>query len=74
MVVREYFSTRNDGVSLFRTYSDANLMIKKVGTNEIYSEAIDVEGSVYEYIETEESIIANENNDDVQGPELTEEE
>ena len=37
-----------------RTYSDENYYIKKVGTNEIYSEAVDVLDKNYTYIETDE--------------------
>ena len=48
--------TRKDGVNLYRTYSDANKYIKKVGTNEEYSEAIDIEGAGYEYEETDKEI------------------
>ena len=33
------------------TYSDSNLMIRKVGTNEVYSEAYDV--LEFEYVETD---------------------
>lgn len=57
MIVKEFYKTRSDGVNLFRTYSDKNVRIKKVGTNEIYDEAIDVENNNYEYEETEEKII-----------------
>lgn len=56
MIVREFYSTRKDGVNLYRTYSDANKYIKKVGTNEEYSEAIDIEGAPYEYEETDKEI------------------
>ena len=56
MIVREFYLTRKDGVNLFRTYSDANKYIKKVGTNEEYSEAIDIEGAPYEYVETDKEI------------------
>lgn len=56
MIVKEYYSTREDGVKLFRTYSDRNRYIKKVGTTEIYSEAVDVEDAPYVYEETEELI------------------
>jgi hypothetical protein len=45
-----------DGVNLFRTYSNENKYIKKVGTNEEYSEAIDIEGAPYEYVETDKEI------------------
>lgn len=48
--------TRKDGVNLYRTYSDANKYIKKVGTNEEYSEAIDIEGAPYVYEETDKEI------------------
>jgi hypothetical protein len=56
MIVREFYLTRQDGVNLFRTYSDENKYIKKVGTNEEYSEAIDIEGAPYEYEETDKEI------------------
>lgn len=56
MIKKEYYNTRQDGVKLFRTYSDENKYIQKVGTTEIYSEAIDVEGATYEYVETEQVI------------------
>lgn len=56
MIVREFYSTRKDGVNLYRTYSDANKYIKKVGTNEEYSEAIDIEGAPYKYVETNKEI------------------
>lgn len=56
MIVREYFRTRNDGVNLFRTYSDEGYMIKQVETGVVYDEAIDVESANYTYEETEEKI------------------
>ena len=56
MIVREFYDVRKDGVNLFRTYSDENKYIKKVGTNEEYSEAIDIEGAGYEYVETDKEI------------------
>lgn len=60
MIKREFYTTRKDGVNLYRTYSDASLMIHKIGTEEIYSEAIDVEGAPYEYEETDQPIPAEE--------------
>ena len=56
MIVREFYRTRQDGVNLFRTYSDENKYIRKVGTNEEYSEAIDIESAPYTYIETDKEI------------------
>ena len=56
MIIKEYFSTRKDGVKLNKTYSDSGFYIRKVGTEEIYDEAIDIESAPYEYEETEEKI------------------
>lgn len=53
MVQKEFYKTRNDGVNLFRTYSDEGVQIRKVGTDEIYDEAIDIEGAPYQYEETD---------------------
>lgn len=47
MIVREIFE------KYVRTYSDKKLYIRKVGTDEIYSEAIDVEHAPYKYVETD---------------------
>lgn len=53
MIIQEYYSTRKDGVKLYKTYSDQNLMIRKVGTDEVYSEAIDIETAPFTYEETD---------------------
>ena len=55
-IVKEFYRTREDGINLYRTYSDENYMIRKVGTEEIYEEAIDVENAPYEYEETTEPV------------------
>ena len=60
MIVTEFYRTRKDGVNLYRTYSDANLMIQKVGTDEVYAEAIDVENSGFEYVETDIEVESDE--------------
>lgn len=60
MIIREYYTTRKDGINLFRTYSDNKVMIRKVGTNEVYDEAIDVEGAPYVYEETDQPINSEE--------------
>ena len=39
-----------------RIYSDESKIIKKVGTEELYSEAVDLSTSNYTYIETNEII------------------
>ena len=56
MIVREFYKTREDGVNLYRTYSDTNHYIKQVQTGAIYSEAIDVENAPYTYKETNKEI------------------
>lgn len=53
MIVREFHSIRSDGVLLFRTYSDNGMQIHKVGTDEIYDEAIDIANAPYTYEETD---------------------
>ena len=53
MLKVEYDQTREDGKKLYRTYSDIGMMIRKDGTDEIYSEAIDVENSGFTYTETD---------------------
>ena len=60
MIVREFYATRNDGVNLFRTYSDEGFYILQNETQIEYSEAIDVEGAPYTYMETNEPIEENE--------------
>lgn len=56
MIIREFYRTREDGVDLYRTYSDAGFQIKQEQTNFVYDEAIDVEDAPYTYIETEDLI------------------
>lgn len=54
MIVTEYYRTREDGVVLNRTYSDAGMMIERDGVR--YSEAIDPAALGRAYTETDESI------------------
>lgn len=53
-IVKELYKTRNDGVNLYRTYSDEGKQILQVETGNVYEEAIDVEGAPYTYTEYEE--------------------
>ena len=50
-IVKEFYETRDDGVNLYRTYSDEGYMIRKKGTDEIYEEAVDSQD--FEYEETD---------------------
>ena len=65
MIQREFYTQRKDGVKLYRSYSDAGMIIRQNGTGMEYTEAIDVEGAPYTYTETETLI---------ETPELTTEE
>ena len=56
MIVKEFYKTRADGVNLYKTYSNEGYTIQKVGTDEVYDEAIDVEFMPHEYIETDQLI------------------
>ena len=56
MIKTEYYMTRSDGVVLVRTYSDAGKMIRKSGTDEVYSETIDPENAGRTYTETDVDI------------------
>ena len=63
MIVREFYVTREDGVKLYRTYSDTNHKIMQKPTMVVYDDAIDVDGAPYEYEETDvliEPIVADE--------------
>ena len=54
MIKVEYYKTREDGVVLNRTYSDAGMMIERDGVR--YSEAIDPAELNRVYTETDEPI------------------
>ena len=56
MIQREFYTQRKDGVKLYRTYSDAGMMIRQTETGVEYAEAIDVESATYTYTETETPI------------------
>lgn len=58
MIKKEYYTTREDGVRLFRTYSDTNHYIRQIETGAIYEEAVDVENANYTYEETDDIIVA----------------
>ena len=63
MIVREFYRTRKDGVSLYRTYSDAGYMIRQTQTGVEYAEAIDVADAPYTYEETEMKIQTDDADD-----------
>lgn len=60
MLINEFYRTREDGVKLYRTYSDSEMMIRKDATDELYTEAIDVEDSDFTYTETDIPVVDTE--------------
>lgn len=67
MIQREYYATKENGVVLYRIYSDENKKIMQKPTMVVYDEAIDIEGAPYEYEETDELIepVVAEPTDDI---------
>ena len=59
-IVKEFYKTREDGVNLYRTYSDEGFYIRQNPTGVEYSEAIDVENAPYTYEETDKPIETEE--------------
>ena len=57
MVISEFFKIRDDGVKLYKTYSDKNFKILQVETGIIYDEAIDIGNNNYTYEETDIPIV-----------------
>lgn len=60
MIRQVFFKTREDGINLYRTYSDSNKYILQVETGIEYSEAIDVYPVKYTYVETDKEISIEE--------------
>lgn len=56
MIKTEFYRTREDGVNLYKTYSDEGFYIIQDQTQRKYTEAIDVDNSGYTYTETDEPI------------------
>ena len=64
MIKREFYRETENGIKLYKTYSDLDVMIKKIGTEELYEEAIDIENSNFEYEETDIQIEAEEESEE----------
>jgi hypothetical protein len=62
MIHTDFYRTREDGVNLYKTYSDDNRYVIQEQTGIQYIEAIDVENSGYTYIEGDVIGYAEEEN------------
>lgn len=71
MIVKENIEI--NGMAFVKHYSDANLYIRKVGTTEEYTEAIDLPTKGYEYEETDKQIEILETPEDPEETEYSEE-
>lgn len=60
MILTEEYMTLDDGMKLYRRYSDLKVRIRQVETGYVYDEAIDVENAPYTYIETDMPLEMNE--------------
>ena len=62
MIKQEFYKVREDGVDLYRTYSDRHVYIRCNETGNIYSEAVNVQNSGHTYTETNDPIETDEEN------------
>ena len=59
MIIKEFLKTREDGVNLYRHYSDKGVMLRQIETGILYGDPIDIEGASFTYEETNELIMDN---------------
>lgn len=60
MIKTEFYRTREDGVDLYRTYSDRGVRIVCDQTNGEYDEVVNTQNSGHTYTETDTPIISEE--------------
>ena len=56
MIIKLFHRTRDDGVNLYRTFSNEGKTIIQKETSFEYIEAVDVENAQYTYIESDRTI------------------
>ena len=52
MIITEFYRVREDGINLYKTYSDKGLKIENEQTGAVYDEVINIENRGYTYTET----------------------
>ena len=55
-IKKEFCFERADGTKLYRTFSDAGKQILQNETGVIFEDAVDVEGAIFSYSETETNV------------------
>jgi hypothetical protein len=53
MIIVEFLGPREDGVNLYRRYSDKGVMLLQKETGDMYGDPVDVEGAPFTYEETD---------------------
>lgn len=53
MIITEFYRTREDGIPLYKTYSDKCVKIRCVEDNSLYDDAINVRNSGCTFVETD---------------------
>lgn len=74
MKIREFYKTREDGINLYRTYSDQGFMLRQIETGILYGEPIDIEDAPYTYEETDILIESDERDPSLAPDEISAEE
>ena len=60
MLHTDFYRVREDGVNLYRSYSDKGMMIQQDQTGALYEEAIDIENRGFTYTETDIPVSSEE--------------
>lgn len=74
MIIKEFFKTRNDGINLYKSYSDLGFMLRQIETDTLYEAPIDVEDAPYTYEETDILIEKDSSNTSLAPDEISAEE
>ena len=53
MIIKELFKTRNDGIKLYKRYSDKGVKLRQIETEALYDCPVDVEDTPFTYEETD---------------------
>lgn len=74
MIIVENLGPREDGIILYRRYSDKGVMLLQVETGVMYEDPVDVENAPYTYEETDVFINEDAADENVESDEISAEE